>query len=493
MKTRSDIEKALQIRQDLIRYARSFPLSMARLWTPYCHRWDGLSEKSKREKGCGRAMTYVSAGVWECKHCSIVEKRTSQQEAMHQMGSEATLISGGNRAGKTQLGAQLCVAVAASQQEKWVQSWMKLNKIPSEIIPLTPSTVWIAALSYKDALEYQRPKVDQYLPAGSRKTRWTSQDRGIVKLPNGGRIVSMSCDSGRQSFQGGAASLVWLDEESPEDVFNECMLRTVDTRGSIVITATPLKGLTYLYDKFVDEPQRGFTHVKISGLDNPYISSVKMRRAVAHLSEASQRARLYGDFTSQSGLVYSEFNPRIHSCEPFEIPASWERHRSIDFGTTHPFCCLWIAVAPAGALASDPVLVVYRELYWTEKTTLESGRAINRMSGEEKYLWTVADPESKDGRLTLSRELKPSIRTVPAPKHLGVLEGIGWVKEWLQLDIEGKPKMIVFKSCVNLLKEFRVYRWDSKSRADKPMKKSDHAMDCLRYEIMQFKRYKNHL
>ena len=176
-KDRKDIEKALSLRQDLIRYARNFPLSLARLWTPYCHRWDGLSENSKRKKGCGRKMTFVSESVWECKHCEIIETRTSQQEAIQQLGTEATLISGGNRAGKTQLGAQLCVAVAASQQEKWVQAWMKLNNVPSEIIPLKPSTVWIAALSYKDALEYQRPKVDQYLPAFSKKTRWTSRER----------------------------------------------------------------------------------------------------------------------------------------------------------------------------------------------------------------------------------------------------------------------------------------------------------------------------
>jgi hypothetical protein len=229
---RKELEEALSVRQDLVRYARSFPLALAKLWTPYCHRWDGLSEKSERAKGCGKAMTPVSPSIWKCGHCNITEARTSQQEAIQEMGSEATLISGGNRAGKTQLGAQLCVAVAASQQEKWVQQWMLLNNVPSDLIPMTPSTVWIAALSYKDALEYQRPKVDQYLPAGSKKTRWTSQDRGIVKLPNGGRIVSMSCDSGRASFQGGAASLIWLDEEPPEDVFDECMLRTVDTKGS---------------------------------------------------------------------------------------------------------------------------------------------------------------------------------------------------------------------------------------------------------------------
>jgi len=487
---RQDIEKALQARKDLVEYAKSFPLALAKLWVPYCHRWDGLGEKSKRARGCGKPMLQQSGNVWKCLNCQIVEKRTSQSQAVKMLASEATLISGGNRAGKTQLGAQLSVAIAAGKSCAWVRTWMMMNDIPQNYIQDHPTTVWIAALSYKDALEYQRPKIDMYLPSKVKKIRWTSQDRGIVKLPNGGRIVSMSCDAGREAFQGGSAKLIWLDEEPPEPVFEECMLRTVDSKGSLIITATPLKGLTFLYDRFVEQNNDGFGLVRISGLDNPYISSVKMRKAVAHLSEASQKARLFGEFTSQAGLVYPEFDETIHKVAPFEIPDSWEKHRTIDFGTTHPFCCLWIAVAPAGSLASDSVLVVYRELYWTNRTTIESGREIKRLSKGEEYLWTCADPESKDGRLTLSREI--GIRTIAAPKHLGVLEGIGWVKEFLHLDIEGKPKMIVFSTCNNLLKEFRQYRWDAKSKADRPIKKYDHALDCLRYEIMQFKRYNDH-
>jgi len=485
-----DLERALSARKNLVDYALKYPLAFAQLWVPHCHRWDGLSDKSKRARGCGQPMTHIAGNVWSCLNCNIKEKRTSQNQAIQMLASEATLISGGNRAGKTQLGAQLAVAVAAGKKCEWVQAWMKLNNIPDHYIQDNPATVWIAALSYKDALEYQRPKIDQYLPAMSKKTRWTSQDRGTVSLPNGGRIVSMSCDAGRESFQGSSAKLIWLDEEPPEPVFEECMLRTVDNRGRCIITATPLKGLTFLYDRFVEEAHDGFNLVQISGLDNPYISSVKMRKVVSHLSEASQRARLYGEFTSQSGLVYPEFDNTIHKVKPFEIPDSWEKHRSIDFGTTHPFCCLWIAVAPSGYFSADPVLVVYRELYWTEKTTIQSGRKINELSKDETFLFTCADPESKDGRLTLSRECK--IRTIAAPKHLGVLEGIGWVKEYLALDAEGKPKLIIFNTCKNLLKEFRQYRWDSKSKADKVIKKYDHALDCLRYEIMTFKRYNDH-
>ena len=156
------------------------------------------------------------------------------------------------------------------------------------------------------------------------------------------------------------------------------MLRTVDTKGKCLITATPLKGLSFMYDFFVDNPPQGFDRYALSGLDNPYISSNKLRRAVAHLSEASQNARLFGMFTSQSGLVYPEFDRSVHVCKPFEIPAHWPRDMSIDFGVRNPFACLWIAHDQ-----DKDVLYVYREYYKTEKTTLENGRMIKALGAKD--------------------------------------------------------------------------------------------------------------
>ena len=298
-------------KQQLIEYAKNYPLSVSLLWVPYCHNWKGIT--GERDRGCGRPMKRIKGDLYRCDHCDITEKRTSQQHSLLSLGSESTLISGGNRAGKTEVGACLSVAFASGSKEQYVRDWLQLNNLPLDLVPENPSTVWCASLSYKDGLEYLRPKLDKYLPVGTKKTRWTSQDRAVAILPNGGRIVSMSCDSGREGFQGGSVSMVWIDEEpNDEGIFHECLLRTVDQKGKVIITATPLKGLSWMFERFVENPAKGFEVVKISGLDNPYVSSFKMRRTVSHLSEASQRSRLYGEFSSQSGLVYPEFSKDTH-------------------------------------------------------------------------------------------------------------------------------------------------------------------------------------
>ncbi len=475
-------------RNRLLDVVKGYPLAVSRLWVPYCHRWDGKAKDSERERGCGDAMRMIGLGVYRCDKCGIEEKRSSQREAALRFSnaSEAFLCTGGNRAGKTQFGAQLAIAIAAGRDEWWVREWLRFNDLPQDLIQRKPQTVWYAALSYGDALEYGRPKLEQYAPVGTKFTRWRAQDRASMRLPNGGRIVSLSVDAGREKFQGASVKFVWMDEEPSVEVFEECMLRIVDTKGKILITATPLKGLSFLYDFFVDSPPAGFERYALSGLDNPYISSNKLRRAVAHLSEASQNARLFGMFTSQSGLVYPEFDRAIHTCKPFNIPDHWPRDISIDFGVRNPFAALWIAHDQ-----DNDTLYVYREYYKTEKTTLENGRMIIALGAKDPDLrWIVADPESKDGRLLLAREL--GLHTKPAPKHYGVSETINLVKDRLKLNAEGMPALVVFDNCKELIKEFRKYKWSKTKGKDRPEKMHDHGLDSLRYECAFLYRFTKH-
>jgi phage terminase large subunit-like protein len=481
------MKKLPKARRKLVDIIKGYPLAVSKLWEPYCHRWDGLGQDSKRNRGCGHKMQMVSLGVYKCPKCDIEEKRTSQREAGIRFfrAEEAFLCTGGNRAGKTQFGAQLAIAIGAGRDEWWVREWIKLNNLPEDIIQRKPQTVWYAALSYGDALEYGRPKLEQYAPQGTKYTRWRAQDRASMRLPNGGRIVSLSVDAGREKFQGASVKFIWCDEEPSSEVFEECLLRTVDTQGTVLITATPLKGLSFMYDFFVDSPPSGFERYAISGLDNPYISSGKLRRAVSHLSEASQNARLFGMFTSQSGLVYPEFDRAIHTCKPFEIPKHWKRDLAIDFGVRNPFCCLWIAHDE-----DKDILYVYREYFKTEKTTLENGRMIIALGAKDPDLrWIVADPESKDGRLLLSREL--GLHTKPAPKHIGVMETINQVKDRLKV-IDGVSGLVVFNNCKELIKEFRKYKWSKSKGKDKPEKQWDHGLDALRYEIAFLYRFRKH-
>lgn len=484
--TKEKLKKELAKRRKLIDIAKAYPLSVARLWRPHCHRWDGLAAESPRARGCGREMTRISAGLWHCTNCNIKEARTSQIEPFYNLGSEATLISGGNRAGKSEIMAQMAIAYAAGKREPWVQTWIELNGIPPESIPDKPGVIVVSGLSYGDALTYIRPKISALAPQGSIEKKWRAQDRAQLILPNGGKIMSLSADSGREKYQGFSANLIIMDEEHPLPLFEEAMLRVTDRKGSIVLTMTPLKGLTWVYDIFIDSPSPGFEHHKIFGLDNPWVSSVKMRKSVKHMSAESQASRLFGDFTNQQGLVYPEMKPNTHWVEPFEIPKDGMLLMGVDFGVVHPFAAIVCYYE-----ARTDTLFVIDEYYKTEYSTIQNVNMIkSRFKDYMPFDYIICDPESKDARIIMSRMGLPNI---PAPKHVGIVPSINYLKERLCLDADGQTHIKFFKGKLpNLMKEFRLYRWQESAARQAPIKRSDHGLDALRYLNVWLWRYLRH-
>ncbi len=495
-KNKPDLVKALKKRQALLSIAKKYPLAVARLWVPHCCRWDGKGENSPRAKGCGQPMERLGPNRWICRPCQITEQRTSQIEAFHNLDKiNSILCSGGNRAGKTQCGAMLAVAKAAGSDEWWVKEWLKLNDLPPDLIQPGPTTVWASALSYSDSLAYVRPKITEYLPHDTIFKNWHGPGRSQVILKNGGRIVSMSADSGREKYQGAGGgpiplSMVWLDEEHRNSIHQECLMRLVDFKqvhngkkytGFTFLTMTPLKGVTWPHALYIENEDPAFKHVNISGLDNPWISSALLYKAVSHMSEEAKASRLHGSFTNQQGVVYSSFDKNIHVIKAHDPKPDWSIDLAFDFGVRNPFCCLAF-----GYDHKDDCLHVLAEFFQTERTTIQNGLEVKKRFKKylthPNYRWAVADPESLDARRTLANNC--GIETVKAPKYLGVIDTINLVMQRLALNAEGKPALFIHDNCVNLLKEFRLYRWQENTTGkDKPKKVNDHGLDCLRYQV----------
>ena len=65
-----------------------------------------------------------------------------------------------------------------------------------------------------------------------------------------------SYHQGRKAFEGTAQHVVWLDEEPPLDVYGECLIRTATTNGRVLITFTPMEGLSETVLQFMPQDQR---------------------------------------------------------------------------------------------------------------------------------------------------------------------------------------------------------------------------------------------
>lgn len=77
------------------------------------------------------------------------------------------------------------------------------------------------------------------------RVRWADTDQHSV-------LGFKAYDQGRKKFQGTAKDLIWLDEEPPEDVYDECMMRLMTTDGMMLCTFTPLLGMSAIARRFME-------------------------------------------------------------------------------------------------------------------------------------------------------------------------------------------------------------------------------------------------
>ena len=67
----------------------------------------------------------------------------------------------------------------------------------------------------------------------------------VIHASGGHSVLEFkSYEQGRKLFQGTEQEGIWLDEEPPQDVYAECLTRTLTTEGLVINTFTPLQGLT---------------------------------------------------------------------------------------------------------------------------------------------------------------------------------------------------------------------------------------------------------
>jgi len=433
-----------------------------------------LVERARRRKA--RPLAY--AAFWDRPL-----PRTSQRRAAA-LALDATkrivLVNGGNRAGKTDLGAQWAVAHALGRDHPDVRKWGAENSLDVSVIQPGPGMIWAVSLTFPDSRRYIRDKLDKYLPEGTKKRNWGADNEAEAILPNGGKILCKAWAQTREGFQGDAIHGAWVDEEpGDQPAWNELLMRLADYDARALITFTPgLKGLTWVYERYVKDAPSNVGATVIYGLDNPFVPEDTLRELLSGFGDHERAARERGEWSQLEGRVWPQWRRDLHVIPSRPLPTEWRRWRAIDFGVRDPFCCLWVARDPA-----DNVLHVYRCLYRTNHTTIANGHTINALTGDENIEASIADSAGLDQRRTLLSEC--DIATVASPKD--IREGINAVASRLQPDAEGKPHILVHDCCVDLIREIEGYLWGDKVK-ELPIDVNNHSLDALRYLCLWLQR-----
>ena len=203
--------------------------------------------------------------------------------------------------------------------------------------------------------------------------------------------------------------------------------------------------------------------------DNPGLSPETVRRYEAMFQGAFYRRFILGEWTAAEGLVYDFFGPELVREVPEDVSGPW--YISCDYGTVNPTSMgLW--GQKGGVWYRVKEFYYDSRLTRRQKTDGEYARDLAELAGGRTLRGVIVDPSAASFLELLRREGWPVYRA-----KNDVLAGIRTTAELLRAG-----KLVICAPCVDAIREFGLYRWDTSGGAgDRVVKEHDHAMDDIRY------------
>ena len=301
----------------------------------------------------------------------------------------------------------------------------------------------------------------------------------VLHVPTGGRsrLTLKSYDQKRRSFEGTEQDVIWLDEECPMDIYGECVIRTMTTGGLVMLTFTPLQGLTdvvFLFLKEAKMPTIGEMKerfvVNATWDDAPHLTEESKAKMLSATEPYLREARSKGIPHLGAGSIYPIPEENI-VCDPFKLPPYWPLSYGMDVG--------WNRTAAVWSAWDRDSDIAY---LWSEHYLGQAEPAIHAAAIKARGSWIpgVIDPASRGRSQLDGRKLLEEYQGLDLDLSMAdnALES-GIYQVWSRLSM-GQLK--VFRTLSNWLMEYRMYRRDERGKVAENQR--DHLMDGTRYDIM---------
>lgn len=320
---------------------------------------------------------------------------------------------------------------------------------------------------------------------------------GDVQAPLS-RLTIKTYDQGRERWQGETLDFVWFDEEPPEDIYFEGLTRTNARGGIVTLTFTPLKGMSNVVRRFLQEKPAGTVETVMTIDDatawkqgDPGHYTPEQRAAIIATYPAHEReARMNGTPTLGSGRIFPLSAEDI--AEPqVPIAAHWPRICGIDFGWDHPAAGVWMAWD-----RDNDVVHVYDCYRQREATPLVHGATIKARGDWIPVAWPHDGLQhgKGDGEQLASQYRKYGANMLPVhathPPAKGQKEGEGGyavepgISDMLDRMQTGRLK--VARHLVDWFEEFRLYHREN----GQIVKVGDDLMSATRVGLMMLRHAK---
>lgn len=424
----------------------------------------------------------------------------AKQKSFHCAPHKIRGVFGGNRSGKTEMGALEARFHATGQYPEWY---------PLEGRFSGPTRGRIIVTDYKKGSnEVLEPKIEHWFdPACIIKTeRFLGHIiKLFIKHIAGGTstIDIMTHEQDSMAFEGWAGHWAWFDEPPPREKFVATQRGLVDFNGRCWLTLTPISE-PWLYDEIVGKASDRVWFTTIDIRDNPYLSEQAIKDFEATLMPEEKEARIHGKFIHLAGRVYKDFDPDIHCL--VKMPKGWEDWPTwfvLDPADRRPHHGIWAKVDPMDNIYIFDELVYKGTIADTCKEILvrEKMRGIN-----PDHVIRILDP-NKGNTPTAATGLKlveefakdgnniyftATVNDDLALGHLAVAEKLGYDKTKLRDGLNHPKLMFIADSTRECVKQLLSYVWDdwrgdikgSRSQKEKPKDINKDMPDAIRYLVM---------
>jgi hypothetical protein len=363
---------------------------------------------------------------------------------------------------------------------------------------------------------------------GKLNAHWHEQKKSWM-WPNGARIRFRPLESVQdaEKYQGQNLSDACVEEagnyasSDPIDRLFGCLRGGNEIQ--LILTANPGgPGHTWIKNRYIDPCPDGMRVLK-RNLPNggthsyTYIPSRVEDNRVLLANDPGYVNRLYlvgsenlvsawlkGDWNVIEGAFFENWNTEKHVVQPFDIPSSWARLRSADWGSAKPFSIGWWAIA-GEQTQSGPVtiprgcMVRYREWYGAKspnvglKLTAEQvAEGIAALETGETIADAILDPSAfaENGGPSIAERMwmGSRIKFRPADNsriaQRGAMGGWDQMRSRLNGDADGNAMLVAFSTCRHFIRTVPSLQHDPLRAEDLDTDGEDHAADEARYACM---------
>ena len=305
--------------------------------------------------------------------------------------------------------------------------------------------------------------------------------QNMIEVSHGGKTNRFYLFGGRDEssaslIQGMTLGGILLDEVAlmPRSFVEQALARCSVAGSKFWFNCNPENPMHWFYTEWIKKhKEKNCLYIHFLMSDNPSLSAKMIRRYESLYSGAFYERFVLGKWVAVDGLVYPDAAKGKYTLSP-PVTEFEKYYVSCDYGTVNPTSMglwglhggVWYRIDEYYFNSREEGTHKTDEEYYSELTALTEGKNI---------VAVIVDPSAASFIECICRHGKFTV--IPAKND--VTDGIRKVQGAFR---DGKIR--ISPTCQNTLKEFSLYRWEEGAHKDTPKKEHDHAMDDLRYFVL---------